>query len=443
MVRSGQNEKINYQRIAPIIAISFAIGFGAATGAYFFIFCENCFVFALVNSANLSPEEKCKDDSRCILEPAIPPDPEISEKGEYKIALIEQIVDNPIIQQALIESNEDLGKMSDSVRDDIIAQREKTWTTAPESTPFMRTIIENDVSDFLRSNLVFQSEEFGDIAFGEHILTNSYGPNVAVTLRVDNYDQSNDDWWSESEKIGRPLVRQCEFDASAKMYSEDIVIKILDSNGEFIGIMNSATPCDVTQKASETKTKIEPVPQSNITPVGKQKILLLKELMKNPAIQDALKTSNEEFAARGDLDMIQLRNEIEWPPLRSEPTDLQLSILHNNVSEILRNNLVTQSEKFGQISFGEFILTNSYGVNIASTIRTFDYVQSTQEWWKVAVDNDILVRECGWDESVKMTSEDIVIAVYDEKGNLAGVLNSATTCDVILNKSPSFYGDSN
>jgi hypothetical protein len=229
------------------------------------------------------------------------------------------------------------------------------------------------------------------------------------------------------------------------MYSEDIVVKIFDNDGEFIGIMNSATPCDVTQKASETETKIKPVPLDNITPIGKYKISLLQELMSDPIIQKALRLSNEEFAARGDLDMMKLREEIEWPPPSvTEPTPFQLSILNNEVSDILRENLVMQSEEYDEIVFGEFILTNAeVGANIAITTRTYNYIQSPDEWWQVAVENDILVRQCGWDKSVQMTSEDIIIAIYDDKGEFIGVLNSATACDVILNKSPTFYGDSN
>ncbi len=439
-----QKGKISFQKIAPIIALVLAVGFGGAIGAYFLVFCDDCFTSSLMGTESLTPKEKCEKDSRCIPDPLISSPPDISPIGNYKIALIEQIVNGPIIQQALIESNEEFNKMSSSVRGDIIAQREKEWTTAQQDTPFMRSIIYNNIADFLRENIVNPSEEYGDIVFGEHILTNFYGPNVAVTIKTDNYDQSNDEWWQESKKIGRSIVRQCEFDESAQMYSEDIVVKILDKDGAFVGIINSATPCDVTQKASETETKIEPVPLDNITPVGKYKISKLQELMENSIIQEALRKSNEEFTARGESDMLQLREEIVWPsPSEGDPTPFQISILNNEVADILLANLEMQSEEFDEIVFFEFILTNSYGANVAITERTYNYIQSPDEWWQVAVENDVLVRECGWDKSVKMTSEDIIIAIYGDKGKFVGVLNSATACDVIMNKSPAFFGDSN
>jgi hypothetical protein len=89
------------------------------------------------------------------------------------------------------------------------------------------------------------------------------------------------------------------------------------------------------------------------------------------------------------------------------------------------------------------ILTNAKGVNVASTDRTYNYIQSQYEWWQVGKANEILVRHCGFDVSIKMHSEDIILAIYDVNGEFVGVLNSATPCDVVLNKPPYFYGDSN
>jgi len=176
MTNSVQKGKIDFQRIAPIIALSFAVGFGVATGAYFFIFCDDCFTPLSIGSVSLPPDMKCDGDLRCILDPPSLPPPTFTLIGLSKIDKITEIVNDTIIQQALIESNEEFNKMSPSVREDIIAQREKEWTTAPEPTPFMLSIINNDIADFLRENLVIPSDEFGDIVFGEHILTNIYGP---------------------------------------------------------------------------------------------------------------------------------------------------------------------------------------------------------------------------------------------------------------------------
>jgi len=438
-MNNTKNKKINYRRVAPIIALTFAVGFGVATGASFLIFCDDCIEIK-------KPFKKISivNDPRIIEYPIIERfGTSLSEIGKYKVAFIQELVREPIIQEALKESIQKDEKMDSDIRTQIKAQREKEWTSAIEPTPFMVSIINNTISDFLRNNLVVQSEEVGDFVFGEHILTNVYGPNVAVTIKTDNYDQSNDNWWKESEKIGNPFARQCDFDESAQMFSEDIIVKIWDDKGEFIGIMNSATPCDVTQKSTEVKTTVEPVPLDNITPIGHYKISVLQEIMREPQIQDALKKSNLEWG-KPCPNMEKLRLEIEWPPPnKGEPTPLQLSVLENDVANILRDNLVMQSEEFGEIVFFEYILTDACGVNVAITERTYNYIQYPDEWWQVAKANDFLARQCGWDKSVKASSEDIIIAIYDDNGEFAGILNSATACDVILNKAPYFYGDSN
>jgi len=420
MTNSAEKEKINYSRVAPLLALTFAVGFGVATGAFFLIFCEECFTIPLIDE-ELTFEDKCANDPRCII-----PSPEIDETknftkiGKYKFAFLQGLVREPIIQEALKESIEKDEKMDSSIRTQIKAQREKEWTSSTESTPFMLSIINNDIADFLRDNLEIQSEEFGDIVFGEHILTNLYGPNVAVTIKTDNYDQSNDNWWKEAEKGGNPFARQCDFDESAQMFSEDIVVKIWDEKGNFIGIMNSATPCDVTQRSAKIETKIEPVPLDNITPLGHYKISVLQELLNEPQIQNTLRKSNQEWGATCP-NMIKLREEINWPPPNTgEPTTLQLSVLNNNVANLLRENLVLQSEEFGEIAFFEFILTDACGVNVAITERTYNYIQYPDEWWQVAKANDILVRQCGWDKSIKMSSEDIIISIYDDGGKFAG-----------------------
>ncbi len=61
----------------------------------------------------------------------------------------------------------------------------------------------------------------------------------------------------------------------------------------------------------------------------------------------------------------------------------------------------------------------------------------------MASQNDVLVRQCGPDKSINMNSEDIIIKIFDERGEFIGILNSATPCNVILDKPLAFYGDSN
>ena len=420
--------------VGAIVALS-------ATGVFSLTICEDCF-----GEEGVPPPVKCEIVSNCI-------DPDVtvinttiaSKIGKEKVQFLNDLVEEPIIQNALKSSNEKDGKMDEDIRIQIYNLREKTWTTAVHPTPFMNTIVSNEVAKFLKENHVVRSEEFGDVVFGEHILTNLLGPNVAVSVITDNYLQSNDDWWQQAkhDQESLPFARECEFDSSAQMFSEDLVIGIYDENDNLIGIMNSATPCDVTQASLDADKSIRPVPEENLSDIGKHKISYLQELMKTATIQEALKASNLEFASFSDDELLELNEKTPWPKPDEDPTELQLAIINNSVGDIMRENVNVTSAEFGSLLFPEMILTNSKGVNVASSDRTYNYVQSFDEWWIVASENNILVRQCGYDRSIQMNSEDIIIQIFDDNGEFIGILNSASTCDVISNKEAIFYGDSN
>ncbi len=441
MTISGEKEKNNFQRVVRLGAILVALGIGIVIGVYFLL----DFIYSTEDNLPKCPP----DDPTCEVEFSqiqITDIESFTKKGKYKASIVQGLVSDPIIQKALKESNEKDSRISELTRLQIYAPREIEWTTAKEPTPFMLSIMKNDISHFLKDNLVIQSEDFGEILFGEHIITNIHGANVATSIRTDNFDQSKDNWWKQAKKDENPNIfaRNCSFDVSAQLYSEDIIMKISDDNGNLIGIMNSATPCNVTLQSSQIETKIEPVPLDNITPIGNYKISYLQELVSGPIIQNALRSSNQEFSAMTDIDILTLKDETDWPvPGDSKPTDFQVSIINNQVANLLRENLEAQTLESGKIQFPEMILTNAKGVNVASTDRTFNYIQSPYEWWQVAKANEILVRQCGFDITIKTHSEDIIIAIYDEGGEFVGILNSANSCDVVLEKPPYFYGNSN
>jgi hypothetical protein len=448
MKNSNIIQNNNSQKIVTYVVISFAIGFLISSIAFFVIFCEDC-IDVSPGTEKLTIEEKCSEDVRCLRigNSTDVKRPIFTLIGKEKEEKLLGLVKTPMIQDALKESNQKDSAMSEDIRIQIYRLLEEEWTKSPVITPFMNSIINNTVSHFLKENHVMKSEKFGAVTFGEHILTNIYGANVAVSIKTDNYDQSQDDWWQLmiKDEDGKPFARECEFDSSAGIFSEDMIVKITDNDtGEFIGILNSATPCDVTEESVKRKTIIEPVSLDNITPVGNFKISHLQGLVENPMIQNSLKLSNEKFAKETNESLIQLEENTEWPlPGEAEPTNFQMSITNNNVAKFLKESLILQNSQFGEIEFPELILTNSKGVTIASTERTYNYIHSQDEWWQVASQNDVLIRQCGPDQSINMDSEDIIIKIYDNNEKFIGILNAATPCDVILDKPRAFYGDSN
>jgi len=159
------------------------------------------------------------------------------------------------------------------------------------------------------------------------------------------------------------------------------------------------------------------------------KISHLKDLAKNPTLQEQLREENKKFEKMGEqnrLDFIK-QKEIEWVSTpKAKLTPFMKSKIDNSISEQLRDNLVIHHEKYGELIFGEFIITNVYGGNFASTVRTDNYDQSVEKWWQLAKKHGIVIRHPSWDESADMISSDINIRIEDDGGNLLGILNAAT-----------------
>lgn len=241
------------QNTVLVIVLAAIIGIGVSIFVYA-ISCDGCqFDFPIVTAIKPTPEKICTSDPTCIPPKRgnAPPGRNFTDVGLKKVRALEELVRTPAIQNALKHSNEKDSKMSEEIRIQIYIQREKEWINSKELTPLMKSVIYNQVSDFLRDNLIIPSKDFGNLTFGEHILTNQYGGNVAISVKSDNYDQSRDDWWQYMfyDEQGLPFARECEFDKSADIFSEDLVIKINDNeSGKFIGILNSATPCNVLSK---------------------------------------------------------------------------------------------------------------------------------------------------------------------------------------------------
>jgi len=146
-----------------------------------------------------------------------------------------KIATNPQVVQFLQSSNQEFASMYNSMS--IIDARDETWTATDwiEITPFMRELIENDISDLLREEMIFQDEEPGDLRSAEIILTNGFGVNVAQTGKSTDYRQDDETWWQEAKQHGLYLGL-VEYDESADVYSTDIALAVY-ANTKFIGVL--------------------------------------------------------------------------------------------------------------------------------------------------------------------------------------------------------------
>ena len=173
-----------------------------------------------------------------------PMNPQLSANVDlitFKVVQLQELTSNPVVIQAVIDSNAKFTAMENSTA--YIVEKDLEWKKQPKNknSPLMNALIENNVSEILKTKMVIPTEEFGDVLFPEIIVTNAYGANVAITGRTDDYNQGDEFWWIKA-KNREAQFRDSMWDESAGIFSADIVIRIGDENGNFIGVLNAATP---------------------------------------------------------------------------------------------------------------------------------------------------------------------------------------------------------
>jgi diguanylate cyclase (GGDEF)-like protein len=140
------------------------------------------------------------------------------------------------LREAILESNLEFEKMEDIQA--YIDGREQEWTSAPkgEITPFMRELMNKELSEELIEKVGYYAQSYGYRVFGEVFVTGKYGANIAMTGRTTDYRQDDEEWWQRARSEGL-YVRDVESDESAGVYSTDIGIRIDDEQGNFAGAM--------------------------------------------------------------------------------------------------------------------------------------------------------------------------------------------------------------
>ncbi len=170
----------------------------------------------------------------------------------------------------------------------------------------------------------------------------------------------------------------------------------------------------IKQKADEILDKLER--ESHL------RILEGRHLLKHSIVQEELIQSNFRFFNLDDdaSSEIEQRNQ-EWESAKPTVSSLEESIISNKASDLLREEMQRDSKKYGEFVIKEIILTNAYGVNVAQTGPTTDYMQGDEEWWTSAKLNGFDYRS-GFDESAGVHSFDISMRVISKDATFAGIM---------------------
>jgi len=145
-------------------------------------------------------------------------------------------------------------------------------------------------------------------------------------------------------------------------------------------------------------------------------------------LQEALAESNERFDRMADpLGHIHELDEKWMASPEHVLSPWMHALLDAGLSETLRKEVEIEDfyrRQYGYTLFGEVFVTNKHGANVAQTGWTSDYYQADEPWWHHAKDRGTYVGDIAYDESARILSLELAVAVTDAHGDFAGVLKA-------------------
>ena len=144
------------------------------------------------------------------------------------------------IKNILLQSNKNFQKIIHLQK--YINQMDKEWISTPKNviTPFIQEILNNELSLYLRKDLIeFYKEKYGYSIYSEIFVTNKYGVIIASTGKTSDYLQSDEEWYQKARMEKNFWISSVEYDESAGVFANSIVINLYDDNNNFIGIFKA------------------------------------------------------------------------------------------------------------------------------------------------------------------------------------------------------------
>ncbi len=120
-----------------------------------------------------------------------------------------------------------------------IMDKDQEWiTSSNNSTIFLNSLLNNQISEKLNRNIEFNEDEHEYELYGEIFVTNKYGANIGLTQKTSDYYQADESWWIKTKENGI-YIGEVEYDQSSEIYSTTISVRIDDNESNFIGILKA------------------------------------------------------------------------------------------------------------------------------------------------------------------------------------------------------------
>lgn len=204
------------------------------------------------------------------------------------------------------------------------------------------------------------------------------------------------------------------------------------SDGDFINAIQYLMNEEILNVPSSDSTSEEIVHQEINFDKLSLEITGIEEFISVSDVRQALRDSNLEFQVMDDVDAVVDHRELEWIAADSKViTPFMQELIDNKISEQMREHADIYQESFGYNLYPEIFVTNAFGVNIAQTGKTSDYIQNDELWWIKARDDGLNISEVHYDQSADVYSADIALRINDNQGEFLGVIKAVTSVDQI------------
>ncbi|MBN2594272.1 MAG: PAS domain S-box protein [Sedimentisphaerales bacterium] len=160
-----------------------------------------------------------------------------------------------ILKETIAKSNQEFEELENLQK--YIYEQNNEWISAEKgtTTPLMRELLNNKLSEELREKIRFHKEKYGYNVFVEASVTNKYGANAALTEKTSDYRQDDELWWENAREDGL-YVSDVEYDESSGIHSTVIAIRSDDEEGNFNGVvkavLNIEETLNIIRKTKET-----------------------------------------------------------------------------------------------------------------------------------------------------------------------------------------------
>jgi len=148
---------------------------------------------------------------------------------------------NFIFQNLIKKSNQEFSMLgSEQEIYNYIVEKDIEWvsTSKNETNHLIETVLTNNMSNILMRNHEFYEKLYNFTLFGELFVTNKYGATIGSTGRTSDYYQADEKWWQNGKKNGLN-VGDVDYDESSEISSIDIIARIDDKNGDYIGVIKA------------------------------------------------------------------------------------------------------------------------------------------------------------------------------------------------------------